>query len=109
VEAHRGQLPRPGDEGPHPAGRGSGERPAGCRSDRASEEGRHGSRSGKLLADTGWLPEPLRTPDRAAGNEQTSESPTEETPEQSSEKLLEDEDEPAAQNEDTGEPMIAAE
>ncbi|VFU10180.1 ParB/RepB/Spo0J family partition protein [Methylocella tundrae] len=62
-----------------------------------------------LLADTGWLPEPLRTPDRATGDEQAPESATEETPEQSSEKLPEDEDEPAAQNDDTGEPMIAAE
>jgi ParB family chromosome partitioning protein len=62
-----------------------------------------------LLADTGWLPEPLRTPDRATGDERASESATEETPEQSSEKLPEDEDEPAAQNDDAGEAMIAAE
>lgn len=62
-----------------------------------------------LLADTGWLPEPLRTSGRAAGGEQLSESAIEETPEQPSEKLPEDEDEPAAQNDDTGEPMIAAE
>jgi ParB family chromosome partitioning protein len=62
-----------------------------------------------LLADTAWLPEPLRTPGRAAGDEQTSESVAEEAPEQSSEKLPEDEDEPAAQNDEAGEPMIAAE
>ncbi|MBB5046092.1 ParB family chromosome partitioning protein [Rhodopseudomonas rhenobacensis] len=62
-----------------------------------------------LLADTGWLPEPLRTPGRASGDQQTSESAIEQTPEQSSEKLPEDEDQPAAQNDDTGEPMIAAE
>ncbi len=62
-----------------------------------------------LLADTGWLPEPLRTPGRAIGDQQAPESAIEETPEQFGEKLPEDEDEPAAQNDDTGEPMIAAE
>jgi ParB family transcriptional regulator, chromosome partitioning protein len=62
-----------------------------------------------LLADTGWLPEPLRTPGQPTGEEQAPESAVVETPAQSSEKLLEDEDEPAAQNDDTGEPMIAAE
>jgi ParB family chromosome partitioning protein len=62
-----------------------------------------------LLADTGWLPEPLRTPGRATGDEQASQDVIEETPEQSSEKLTEDEDEPAAQNDDDGEAMIAAE
>jgi ParB family chromosome partitioning protein len=62
-----------------------------------------------LLADTGWLPEPLRTPGRASGDQQSPESTVEETPEHPSEKLPEDEDEPAAQNDDTGEPMIAAE
>ncbi len=62
-----------------------------------------------LLADTAWLPEPLRTPGRAAGGGQTSESAVEEAAEQSSEKLPEDEDEPVAQNDDAGEPMIAAE
>ena len=62
-----------------------------------------------LLADTGWLPEPLRTPGCAIGDQQAPESAIEETPEQSGEKLPEDEDEPAAQNDDTGEPMIAAE
>ncbi len=62
-----------------------------------------------LLADTGWLPEPLRTPGRATGDEQASQDVIEETPEQSSEKLPEDEDEPAAQNDDDGEAMIAAE
>jgi ParB family chromosome partitioning protein len=60
-----------------------------------------------LLADTGWLPEPLRTPGRASGDDQAPAPATEETPEQPSEKLLEDE--PVAQNDDTGEPMIAAE
>ncbi len=59
-----------------------------------------------LLADTGWLPEPLRTLGRASGNDQAPA--TEKTPEQSNEKLPEDEDEPVAQNDDTGEPMIAA-
>ncbi len=62
-----------------------------------------------LLADTGWLPEPLRTPGRATGDEQASQDVIEETPEQPSEKLPEDEDEPAAQNDDDGEAMIAAE
>ena len=62
-----------------------------------------------LLADAGWLPEPLRTPGRATGDEQTSESAIEETPEQSSEKLPEDEDEPVPQNDSADEPMIAAE
>ncbi len=62
-----------------------------------------------LLADTAWLPEPLRTPGRATGDEQAPESAIKETPAQSSEKLPEDEDEPAAQNDDAGEPMIAAE
>jgi ParB family chromosome partitioning protein len=62
-----------------------------------------------LLADTGWLPEPLRTPGRASGDDQAPAPVTEETPEQPSEKLPEDEDEPAAQNDDAGEPMIAAE
>jgi ParB family transcriptional regulator, chromosome partitioning protein len=62
-----------------------------------------------LLADTGWLPEPLRTPGHAGDGDRVPESATEETLAQSSEKLLEDEDEPAAQNDDTGEPMIAAE
>ena len=62
-----------------------------------------------LLADTGWLPEPLRTPGRATGDEQASQDVIKETPEQSSEKLPEDEDEPAAQNDDDGEAMIAAE
>jgi ParB family chromosome partitioning protein len=62
-----------------------------------------------LLADTGWLPEPLRTPGRASGDDQAPVPATEETPEQPSEKLPEDEDEPAAQNDDTGKPMIAAE
>ncbi len=62
-----------------------------------------------LLVDTGWLPEPLRTPDRATGDEQAPTIATEETPAQSSEKLPEDEDEPAAENDDAGEAMIAAE
>jgi ParB family chromosome partitioning protein len=62
-----------------------------------------------LLADTAWLPEPLRTPGRTAGGDQAPESAAEETVEQSSEKMLEDEDEPAAQNDDAGDPTIAAE
>jgi ParB family chromosome partitioning protein len=62
-----------------------------------------------LLADTGWLPEPLRTPAQATGDEQASQDLIEETPEQSSEKLPEDEDELAAQNDDDGKAMIAAE
>ena len=45
-----------------------------------------------LLADAGWLPEPLRTPGRAADDDQAADFATEETPEQSSEKLPEDED-----------------
>jgi ParB family chromosome partitioning protein len=62
-----------------------------------------------LLADTRWLPEPLRTPGRATGDEQAAQNVIEETPEQSSEKLPEDEDEPAAQNDHDGEALIAAE
>ena len=62
-----------------------------------------------LLADTGWLPEPLRTPGQATGDDQPAVPMIEETPEQSSEKLPEDEDEPSAQNDDDGEAMIAAE
>ncbi len=62
-----------------------------------------------LLADTDWLPEPLRTPGRAIEAEAAPESAGEETAEQSSEKLPEDEDGPVAQNDDVGEPMIAAE
>lgn len=62
-----------------------------------------------LLTDTGWLPEPLRTLGSAVEAEPAQESADEETPEQSSEKLPEDADEPAARNDDTGEPMIAAE
>ncbi|MET4803599.1 ParB/RepB/Spo0J family partition protein [Bradyrhizobium sp. LB11.1] len=62
-----------------------------------------------LLADTAWLPEPLRTPGQTADERQPPESAMEETPERSSEELLEDEDEAAAQNGDIGEPMIAAE
>ncbi|MBK3661088.1 ParB/RepB/Spo0J family partition protein [Bradyrhizobium diazoefficiens] len=61
-----------------------------------------------LLANTRWLPEPLRTLGLASGDQAPAPA-TEETPEQPSEKLPEDEDEPAAQNDDTGEPMIAAE
>ena len=62
-----------------------------------------------LLADTGWLPEPLRTPGRAVEAGPAPESAIEETAEQSSEKLPEDDDEPAAQNDDAGADMIAAE
>jgi ParB family chromosome partitioning protein len=62
-----------------------------------------------LLANSGWLPEPLRTPGRAADDDQRAVPVIEETPEQSSEKLPEDEDEPSAQNDDDGEAMIAAE
>jgi ParB family chromosome partitioning protein len=62
-----------------------------------------------LLADTCWLPEPLRTPGQATCNKQASQDVIEETPEQYSEKLPEDEDKPAAQNDDDGEAMIAAE
>ena len=62
-----------------------------------------------LLAGTGWLPEPLRTPGRSSDDAQAPESVAEETPEQPGEKLPEDDDEPVAQNDGTGEPMIAAE
>jgi ParB family chromosome partitioning protein len=62
-----------------------------------------------LLADTVWLPEPLRTSGRAIGDEQSPEPAVKETAAQSSEKLPEDEYEPAAQNDDAGESMIAAE
>ena len=62
-----------------------------------------------LLADTAWLPEPLRTPGRGVEAEAAPESAGEETAEQSSEKLPDDDDEPAAQNDDAGADMIAAE
>jgi len=62
-----------------------------------------------LLADTGWLPEPLRTPGRAIEAEAAPKSAGEETAEESSEKLPEDDDEPVAQNGDAGADMIAAE
>ncbi|WFU79274.1 ParB/RepB/Spo0J family partition protein [Bradyrhizobium sp. CIAT3101] len=62
-----------------------------------------------LLADTAWLPEPLRTPGQTAGEEQTPESAIEETPEKSSENKLEDEEEPATHNNDAGEQIMAAE
>ncbi|NVN09805.1 ParB/RepB/Spo0J family partition protein [Nguyenibacter vanlangensis] len=62
-----------------------------------------------LLADTAWLPDPLRTPGRAVVAEPAPESVAEEAAEQSSEKLPEDDDEPVAQNDDAGADMIAAE
>jgi len=73
------------------------------------KKGEMASEAETLLADTGWLPEPLRTPGRATGDEQAPTTATEETPARSSEKLPEDEDEPAAENDDAGEAMIAAE
>jgi ParB family chromosome partitioning protein len=73
------------------------------------KKGDMASEAETLLADTGWLPELLRTPGQPTGDEQTLTTATEEAPAQSSEKLPEDEDEPAAENDDTGEPMIAAE
>ncbi len=62
-----------------------------------------------LLADTGWLPEPLRTPGRPVADEQVTESVVEETAAQSSENKLEDEEEPADHNDDAGEEIMAAE
>ncbi|MBV9510290.1 MAG: DNA-binding protein, partial [Caulobacteraceae bacterium] len=62
-----------------------------------------------LLANTGWLPEPLRTPDRAVAGEIAPDTVTEEAPEQSGEKLPEDENEPVFQDEEVSESMIAAE
>ena len=66
VDADRRELSRPGDKGSHPSGRGRSEGArCGRSSDRASEEGRYGRRSRNATAGTGWLPEPLRTPERA--------------------------------------------
>ena len=62
-----------------------------------------------LLADTGWLPEPLRTPGRPVVDEQVTESAVEETAAQSSENKLEDEEEPADHNDHAGEQIMAAE
>jgi ParB family chromosome partitioning protein len=62
-----------------------------------------------LLADTGWLPEPLRTPGRPVADEHVTESAVEETAAQSSENKLEDEEEPADHNDHAGEQIMAAE
>ena len=62
-----------------------------------------------LLADTGWLPEPLRTPGRPVADEHVTESAVEETAAQSSENKLEDEEEPADHNDSAGEQIMAAE
>ncbi|MCP1912492.1 hypothetical protein J2R96_004972 [Bradyrhizobium elkanii] len=56
-----------------------------------------------------WLPEPLRTSGRTTTEQQASEIVVEESPENSSENKLEDDEDPAAQNEQAGELMITAE
>ena len=73
------------------------------------KKGEMASEAQTLLADTGWLPEPLLTPGCSVEAEPASESAIEETPEHPGEKMPEDKDEPVAQNDDAGEPMIAAE
>ena len=73
------------------------------------KKGEMASEAETLLADTGWLPEPLLTPGCSVEAEPASESAIEETPEHPGEKMPEDKDEPVAQNDDAGEPMIAAE
>ena len=64
LDAHRRQLSRPSDQGPHPRRRwleAKGQRAA----DRIEhlKKGDMAAEAETLLADTGWLPEPLRTPD----------------------------------------------
>lgn len=54
VETDSGQLHRPRHQGTYPAGSGSSEGSARSRSDRASEEGRHGDRGGDA-AGRHWL------------------------------------------------------
>jgi len=69
------------------------------------KKGEMAARAETLLAGSGWLPEPLRTPGRDEG---TKESAGEETAEKSSAKELEDDEQSAADNEDAGGHVIAA-
>jgi ParB family chromosome partitioning protein len=63
-----------------------------------------------LLANTGWLPEPLRTPEQGAiADAPPTESAAEETAEKPSENKLEDEDEPSAHNGELADHVMAAE
>jgi ParB family chromosome partitioning protein len=63
-----------------------------------------------LLANTGWLPEPLRTPGQATvADAPTTESAIEETAEKSSENKLEDEEEPSADTGELADHIMAAE
>ncbi len=63
-----------------------------------------------LLADTGWLPEPLRTPGQATvADAPAMESAVEETAEKPSENKLEDDEEPSADNGELADHVMAAE
>jgi ParB/RepB/Spo0J family partition protein len=63
-----------------------------------------------LLANTGWLPEPLRTPGQGTiADAPPTESAAEETAEKPSENKLEDEDEPSADNGELADHVMAAE
>ncbi len=63
-----------------------------------------------LLADTGWLPEPLRTPGQATvADAPAMESAIEETAEKPSENKLEDDEEPSADNGEVADHVMAAE
>jgi ParB family chromosome partitioning protein len=63
-----------------------------------------------LLANTGWLPEPLRTPGQATvGDAPAVESAIQETAEKPSENKLEDDEEPSADNDELADHVMAAE
>jgi ParB family chromosome partitioning protein len=63
-----------------------------------------------LLANTGWLPEPLRTPGQATvGDAPAVESAIQETAEKPSENKLEDEEEPSADTGELADHVMAAE
>jgi ParB family chromosome partitioning protein len=63
-----------------------------------------------LLADTGWLPEPLRTPGQATvADALATESAVEEIAEKPSENKLEDDEEPSADNGELADHVMAAE
>jgi ParB family chromosome partitioning protein len=63
-----------------------------------------------LLANTGWLPEPLRTPGQATvADAPAVESAIQETAEKPSENKLEDDEEPSADNGEIADHIMAAE
>ncbi len=65
--ADRRRLFRPGDQGAHPRSGPRGEGDAGCDTLAHLKKGEMASAAEELLADTGWLPQPLRTPGQAFG------------------------------------------